>query len=175
MPIQKADPLLTIAKIIVWFIIGVLAFAAFFVALGLPALAIFNGKVAAELAANDAPQNLVWYIAGLLAAVLCLLALALQFFRLLLRIVNSVGAGDPFAPENGDRLSAMAWLMLAVNLLALPVAGLAAYIANTAGEDAANVEASFDFGGLILILTLFILARVFRHGAAMREDLEGTV
>ena len=106
---------------------------------------------------------------------LCLLALALQFFRLLLRIVNSVGAGDPFAPENGDRLSAMAWLMLAVNLLALPVAGLAAYIANTAGEDAANVEASFDFGGLILILTLFILARVFRHGAAMREDLEGTV
>ena len=55
MPIQKADPLLTIAKIIVWFIIGVLAFAAFFVALGLPALAIFNGKVAAELAANDAP------------------------------------------------------------------------------------------------------------------------
>ena len=37
------------------------------------------------------------------------------------------------------------------------------------------MEASFDFGGLILILTLFILARVFRHGAAMREDLEGTV
>ena len=121
MSIRKADPLLTIAKIIVWFIIGVLAFSAFFVALGIPALAIFNGRVAAELAANDAPESLIWLIAGLLVAVLGLLALALQFFRLLLRIVNSVGAGDPFAPENGDRLSAMAWLMLAINVLAIPV------------------------------------------------------
>jgi hypothetical protein len=29
--------------------------------------------------------------------------------------------------------------------------------------------------GLVVGLVLFILARVFRHGAAMREDLEGTV
>ena len=29
--------------------------------------------------------------------------------------------------------------------------------------------------GILLVLILFILARVFRHGAAMREDLEGTV
>jgi hypothetical protein len=40
-------------------------------------------------------------------------------------------------------------------------------------------DADFDFGvslgGLLLALTLFILARVFRQGAAMREDLEGTV
>ena len=27
----------------------------------------------------------------------------------------------------------------------------------------------------LLVVILFILARVFRHGAAMREDLEGTV
>ena len=175
MSTRKSDPLLVIAKIIVWFIIGVLAFAGFFVALGIPALAIFNGKVAAELAANNAPESLVWLIAGLLVAVLGLLALALQFFRLLLRIVNSVHEGDPFAPENGDRLSMMAWLMLAINILALPVAGLGAYIAKTAGAEPGTVDASFDFGGLVLILTLFILARVFRHGSAMREELEGTV
>ena len=30
-------------------------------------------------------------------------------------------------------------------------------------------------GGLALVVTLFILARVFRHGAAMRDDLIGTV
>ncbi|WP_370178175.1 DUF2975 domain-containing protein, partial [Alteriqipengyuania sp.] len=93
----------------------------------------------------------------------------------LLRLVNSVHEGDPFAPENGDRLSMMAWLMLAINILALPVAGLGAYIAKTAGEEPGTVDASFDFGGLVLILTLFILARVFRHGSAMREELEGTV
>jgi hypothetical protein len=37
------------------------------------------------------------------------------------------------------------------------------------------VEGGVDFGGIILVLTLFVLARVFKHGAAMREDLEGTV
>ena len=29
--------------------------------------------------------------------------------------------------------------------------------------------------GILMVIILFILARVFRHGAAMREDLEGTV
>lgn len=33
----------------------------------------------------------------------------------------------------------------------------------------------FSLSSLFLSLTLFILARVFRHGAAMRDDLEGTV
>ena len=38
-------------------------------------------------------------------------------------------------------------------------------------EDAANMLVS----GLVLTLVLFILARVFRLGTAMRDDLEGTV
>ena len=175
MPIRKADPLLVIAKIIVWFIIGILAFAAFFVALGIPGLAIFNDRVAAELAANDAPESLLWLIVGLLVAVLGLLALTLQFFRLLLRIVNSVSVGDPFAPENGDRLSAMAWLMLAINLFALPIAALGVYIAKTAGEEPGNIDACFAYGGVILILTLFHLSRVLRHGSAIRTDRARTM
>ena len=40
-------------------------------------------------------------------------------------------------------------------------------------------DATSDFGitldGILLAVILFILARVFRQGAAMREDLEGTV
>ena len=28
---------------------------------------------------------------------------------------------------------------------------------------------------VLMVIVLFILARVFKHGAAMREDLEGTV
>ncbi len=36
----------------------------------------------------------------------------------------------------------------------------------------ALVSSTADRG---LALLLFILARVFRHGAAMRDDLEGTV
>ena len=36
-------------------------------------------------------------------------------------------------------------------------------------------DGGFDMTALLLTVILFILARVFRHGAAMREDLEGTV
>ena len=36
-------------------------------------------------------------------------------------------------------------------------------------------DGGLDGGSILLTLILFILARVFRHGAAMREDLEGTV
>ena len=37
------------------------------------------------------------------------------------------------------------------------------------------VDSGFDVNGLLLMLILFILARVFRKGADMRAELEGTV
>ena len=53
------------------------------------------------------------------------------------------------------------------------------YLDSTIGDahDKLKIDTDFGFdgGGILLILILFILARVFRHGAAMREDLEGTV
>ena len=38
-----------------------------------------------------------------------------------------------------------------------------------------DVEAAIDVTGLLTILLVFILARVFERGVAMREELEGTV
>ena len=38
-----------------------------------------------------------------------------------------------------------------------------------------TIDAGLDIEGILLALILFILARVFRHGARMRDDLEGTV
>ena len=98
-----------------------------------------------------------------------------RFFWLMLGIARSVAQGDPFIRENAARLSMMAWIALAINALYLPVAGFAVYLTKRLGGAPGTVDVSLDFGGLILVLTLFILARVFRHGAAMREDLEGTV
>ena len=34
---------------------------------------------------------------------------------------------------------------------------------------------SFSIGGWLSVLVAFVLARVFAEGAALREDLEGTV
>ena len=93
-------------------------------------------------------------------------------------IVHSVDGGDPFEPENANRLSRMGWLMVGGYALGLVLGALATWI-KAVGGDAGKleIEANMDLGGggILLILTLFILARVFRHGAAMREELEGTV
>ena len=41
--------------------------------------------------------------------------------------------------------------------------------------DDITVDAGLDVSGILLVVILFILARVFRHGTTMREELEGTV
>ncbi|QUL37556.1 DUF2975 domain-containing protein [Erythrobacter sp. JK5] len=169
------DPLLLAAKGVIYFMLGILAFAGFFVVLGIPATLIFGADLGANIEAAELPRYAYWLIALLLTGVAGLLYLAFMFFRNMLRIVQSVGEGDPFVPENADRLTRMAWLMLALNLIALPVAGLGLYIAKLAGEQPGTIDAGFDVGGIVLVLTLFVLARVFRHGTALREDLEGTV
>jgi ABC-type microcin C transport system permease subunit YejB len=70
----------------------------------------------------------------------------------------------------------MAWLSVIIQLLSIPV-GIVGVMLEQASADAAsvNVDADFSINGLLLALVLFILARVFRTGAQMREDLEGTV
>ena len=37
------------------------------------------------------------------------------------------------------------------------------------------VDVGVSLGGVLLALILFVLARVFSQGAAMRDELEGTV
>jgi hypothetical protein len=38
-----------------------------------------------------------------------------------------------------------------------------------------GIQVDLPLAGLFLALVLFILARVFREGTRMREDLEGTI
>lgn len=91
----------------------------------------------------------------------------------LLTIVESVRAGDPFVLENATRLNAIAWWLLAAELLHLLVGGLAR-LASTPTQTV-DIDWSFSFTPWIAVLLLFVLARVFAHGARMREDIEGTV
>lgn len=180
MNILTKDPLLTALRFIVYFIIGVLAFAATMVLIGAPFVLIFQADMLAELAADGVTGHgwpFIWTLFGMLIGIAGLLAIAIYFFYLLLKITDTVRDGDPFTPENATRLSRMGWTAIAGHvwgiILALPVV----YVASVAQDAGEKVEMNGGFGGsgLVLILTLFILARVFRHGAAMRDDLEGTV
>lgn len=85
------------------------------------------------------------------------------------KIVATVADGDPFVPENANRLRKMGWIAIGIEALTVLLALVATHV------DGSPQTFDFDGGALVLALCLFILARVFRQGAAMRDDLEGTV
>jgi len=91
----------------------------------------------------------------------------------LVAIVESVGVGNPFVHANAARLQAIAWALLALELMRVAVSAIAA----TASSSAVPLHFKYDFSltPWLAVLLLFVLARVFEQGAHMREDLEGTV
>lgn len=91
----------------------------------------------------------------------------------LLAIVDSVRDGDPFVLANARRLQSIAWLVLGGELLHLAIGALGA-LASTPAQ-ALDLDWSFSLTPWIAVLMLFVLARVFEHGARLRADLEGTV
>jgi hypothetical protein len=93
--------------------------------------------------------------------------------RRLLAIVETVRKGDPFVAANADRLQAIAWVLLALQLLSLVIGGIGKAIA-TPGHPL-HLDAGFSASGWLAVILTFVLARVFAKGALMREDLEGTV
>ena len=178
MSIRPRDPLLTIARIVTWFFIAVLGFAAAAILVAVPFVAFNNATIIGALADEGVKvgSEVTFVIVVTLLGISALLALGVWFLRLLLRIIDSVGEGDPFVPANAVRLNRMAWISLGGYLASIPVGAMVLWLASVAEDAHADVQGDFDIGGsLLLPLVLFILARVFRLGAAMREDLEGTV
>jgi hypothetical protein len=180
MTAPKRDPLLIAANLILLFFIAVVGLCAAMLLFGGPAALLFQERLVAYLVAEGMVDAARIFPATGIAffAIGVLLAACVYFLVLLRRIVRSVGEGDPFIPENATRLSQMGWIALIGQLATIPIGAAVIWIA-TIVEDSkpTNLEGDFGFdgGGLLLILVLFILARVFRQGTAMREELEGTV
>ncbi len=108
-------------------------------------------------------------------AVLGLVAIAFNYVVLtrLLAIVETVRAGDPFVATNAQRLRAIAWALLTLQLLSLAVAAIGKMISTAAHP--VNFDAGFSINGWLAVLLTFLLARVFAEGTLMRDDLAGTV
>lgn len=116
------------------------------------------------------------------ALIIVMLQIGYRFLKNLGGIIATVGEGDPFALQNAERLSRMGWLTVAGHVLAIALGSMAAwFMPYLVKLDGAKGHHGYDFGfdvglgGILLTLILFILARVFREGAKMREELEGTV
>jgi len=108
-------------------------------------------------------------------AVLGLASIPLNYLVLkrLLAIVETVRAGDPFVAANAYRLEAIAWALLALQLLSLVIGAIAKNVSTPAHP--LHLDAGFSISGWLAVLLTFVLARVFAQGALMREDLEATV
>ena len=108
-------------------------------------------------------------------AVLGLATIPLNYgvLKRLLAIVETVRAGDPFVAANATRLRAVAWALLALQLLSIVIGAIGKAVSSPAHP--VNLDAGFSINGWLAVLLTFLLARAFAEGALMRDDLEGTV
>jgi hypothetical protein len=91
----------------------------------------------------------------------------------LLAMVETVRAGDPFVATNAERLRTIAWSLLVLQLLSIMIGTIGRAVSTPAHP--LRLDAGFSISGWLAVILTFVLARVFTEGAAMRDDLEGTV
>ena len=108
-------------------------------------------------------------------AVLGLVSIPLNYsvLKRLLAMVETVRAGDPFVAANAARLQAIAWVLLALQVLSVIIGAIGKAISTPAYP--VDIDAGFSINGWLAVLLTFLLARVFAEGTLMRDDLEGTV
>jgi hypothetical protein len=128
---------------------------------------------ALDLAPGPDAERTIWGLRAV--ATLGLVGVPLNHAILvrMLRMVETVGRGDPFVRDNAYRLNAIAWFLLALQLLGMVIGAIGKWISTPAHP--VHLDAGFSVNGWLAVILTFVLARVFAEGALMREDLEGTV
>ena len=112
------------------------------------------------------------YLLGVTGLVL---PMALAIDRILTRLaglVHDARAGTALSEANAARLRTIGWCLLAINLADLVYGWLSVRASAATGE---YFGWSLSLTGWVAVPLLFVLAQVFREGAALRDDLEGTV
>ena len=128
---------------------------------------------ALELSAGPEAERLILGLRAVAVVGLAAIPLNHVVLKRLLAIVETVRAGDPFVSANAARLQAIAWALLALQLLSLVVGAIG--LALSTPERPFDFDAGFSVNGWLAVLLTFVLARVFAKGTHMRDDLEGTV
>jgi len=128
---------------------------------------------ALDLSPSLEAERVVLGLRTIAAIGLAVIPLNYIVLRRLLAIVETVRDGDPFVAANASRLQAIAWSLLALQVLSIVVAAIARSISTPAHP--VELDAGFSVTGWLAVLFAFLLARVFAEGTRMRDDLEGTV
>lgn len=180
MNLAKDDLLLKFGKVIALMLqaLCVLGGGVFFLTIVVVAL-MSQGMLPGLVDGNSLPDVAKHPLltAGIGLTVMTNFAAMFFFFGKMRALIESASKGDPFVPDNARRLNDMALLLLGSQVLTVIVGELRVYaLSLIAPQSEGTWDISpNDLTGFLIVLVLFILARVFRHGAAMREDLKGTV
>jgi Protein of unknown function (DUF2975) len=99
--------------------------------------------------------------------------LNLGMLKRLVDMVHTVRAGDPFVAANAYRINAIAWILLALQIISMIIWAIGKAVSTPAHP--LHLDAGFSPAGWLAVVLTFVLARVFVEGTLMREDLEGTI
>jgi len=161
---------------LVYLIMGLVAFVSLVLASVSVILPLYWSEAVKELLTSHPSMNVTELLPLLLAVFalgIVVLGLIWTIMRKLLAIITSVEIGNPFVMANARQLKAIGWMMVALQLVGIPLAILAGKAADLFGESDTGLDISLN--GILAILLVFILAGIFERGAEMREELEGTV
>ena len=106
---------------------------------------------------------------GLLAFVLSL-AGVLVIVHSLRQIFATLTAGDPFHPDNVNRLR-----LIGLMLAALEIGRYAVWAVSRLIPEVDRVEPNLNLTAWFSVLVVFVLAEVFREGARLRREAELTI
>jgi hypothetical protein len=126
-----------------------------------------------DLSPSPEAERIIWSLRMIAVIGIASTPLHYVILKRLLAMVETVRAGDPFVAANAARLQAIAWALVALQLLSMVVGGLAKIVSTPAHPF--HVDAGVSVRGWLVVLLTFLLARVFAEGTLMREDLKGTV
>ncbi|MCF2530391.1 DUF2975 domain-containing protein [Yinghuangia soli] len=103
--------------------------------------------------------------------------LALAVVYLLLRVVRTLKAGDPFVPANARRVTAISALVIAFGTLDPIVESLTtgSLIGNSGAQYLIDTGVTFTWPPILIGILVAALSEVFRRGTRLRADVEGLV
>jgi hypothetical protein len=117
--------------------------------------------------------GLVWGLRAIAALGILTVPINLAMLKRMVAMIETVRTGDPFVSENAYRLQAIAWFLLALQVVGLVIWAIGKTVSTPAHP--LHLDAGFSPAGWLSVIMTFVLARVFAEGTLMREDLEGTV
>lgn len=128
---------------------------------------------ALDLSPGAEAERIVWGLRAIAVVGLVTIPINHAILKRLLAMVATVRAGDPFVATNAYRLNAIAWFLVALQILGLVIAVIARFISTETHP--IEIDGTSSLNGWLAVFLTFVLARVFAEGTLMREDLEGTV